>query len=40
MAKLQSNHRFYKSDIKPDIDHSNTNDKTTTLTWTKLQMKR
>ena len=24
-AKLQSNHRFYKSDIKPAIDHSNTN---------------
>ena len=24
MAKLQSNHRFYKSDIKPDIDHSDT----------------
>ena len=25
MTKLQSNHIFYKSDIKPDIDHSNTN---------------
>ena len=24
-AKLQSNHRLYNSDIKPDIDHSNTN---------------
>ena len=31
MAKLQSNHWFYKSDIKPDIDHSDTNYKTTTL---------
>ena len=27
MAKLQSNHRLYNSDIKPDIDHSNTNHK-------------
>ena len=27
-AKLQSNHRFYKSDIKPSIDQSDTNYKT------------
>ena len=40
MAKLQSNHRFYKSDTKPDIDYSNTNYKTTTLTWSKLKTKR
>ena len=25
MAKLQSNHRFYKLDIKSAIDHSNKN---------------
>ena len=29
-AKLQSNHKFYKSDIKPAIDHSDTNYNTTT----------
>ena len=40
MAKLQSNHRFYKSDVKPAIDHSDTNYKTTTLTWSKLKTKR
>ena len=39
MAKFQSNHRLYKSDIKP-ADHSNTNYKTTTLTWSKVMMKR
>ena len=35
MAKLQSNHRFYKSDTKLAIEHSDTNYKTTTLTWSK-----
>ena len=25
MAKLQSNHRFYKSDIQPAINYSDTN---------------
>ena len=40
MAKLQSNHRFYKPDIKPDINHSDTNYNTTTLTWSKLKTKR
>ena len=39
MAKPQSNHRFYKSDIKPAIDHSDSNYKTRTLTWSKLKMK-
>ena len=39
-AELQSNHRLYNSDIKPDIDHSNTNYKTTTFTWSKLETKR
>ena len=39
MAKHQSNYRFYKSDIKPAIDHCNTNCKTTTVTWSKLKMK-
>ena len=39
MAKLQSNHRFYKSDVKPAIDHSDTNYKTATLTWCKLKTK-
>ena len=39
-GKLQSNHRFYKSDIKPAIDCSDTNYKTTTLTWSNLKMKR
>ena len=40
MVKRQCNHRFYKSDIKPVIDHSDTNYKTTTLTWSKLKTKR
>ena len=40
MAKLQSNHRFYKSYIKPVIDHNDTDYKTTTLTWSKLKTKR
>ena len=33
MAKLQSNLRFYKSDIKPTIYHGNTNYKITTPTF-------
>ena len=39
MGKLQHNHRLYNSDIKPDIDHSNTNYKTTTFTWSTLETK-
>ena len=39
MAKLQSNHKFYKSDVKPDIDYHDTNHKTTTLTWCSLKTK-
>ena len=39
MAKPQSNHRFYTSDIKPAIDHSDTNYKTTMLTWYKFKTK-
>ena len=31
--------KFYKSDIKPAIDYSDTNYKTTTLTWSKYKMK-
>ena len=41
MAKLESNYRLYKSDIKPTIDCSDTNYmymyKTTTLTLSKLR---
>ena len=33
IEKLLSNHRFYKLDMNPVIFHSNTNYKTTTLTW-------
>ena len=38
-TKLQSNHRFYIKNIKPAIDHSDTNYKTTRLTWSKLKTK-
>ena len=36
MVKLQINYRFY---VKPDINHNDTNYKTTTLSLSKLKAK-